>query len=150
MERKKPSTQEDKEKKEDDLARPAGQRPPIDPLVDSGSNLRGPPIVNIGRADLDPFAGGVGGGMIFDPNDPSHFIQPNRPQFPGMGHFPSPSGMIPQPPLGARFDPFGPGGTPGRGLRGARPRGGGGHFQGPGRGPDNDHMRPDGWDDAFM
>ena len=28
---------------------------------------RGSPLPVIGRADLDPFAGGRGGGMVFDP-----------------------------------------------------------------------------------
>lgn len=75
---------------------------------------------NVGRRDLDPFAGGgVGGGMLFDP--------PMRPGGGGVG--PLMPGRVP----GARFDPFGPlGPTP----------------HAPGR-PNNDHFRPPGFDDDF-
>ena len=107
---------------------------------------QGPPIPNIGRADLDPFAGEAGTGMIFDPNDPRHFTTPNRPGVP-PNFIPSPSGMVHPPPPGARFDPFGPGGNPGRAFRGPRP----GPTPGPGQGsPDPDHMRSWNYDGSPM
>lgn len=71
----------------------------------------------VGRGDLDPLAGGRGGGMFMDPRG-----------FPGMGRNPNtgipgrlPPGAVPP---GARFDPFGPpdpdaggGGNPRAGFR---------------------------------
>ncbi|CAB1354321.1 unnamed protein product [Coregonus sp. 'balchen'] len=79
-----------------------------------------------GGADLDPFGGRGGGGMIVDPL---------RAGYPRSGFDPSgglpgvlPPGAVPP---GARFDPFGPVGR-------HRP------------GPDPDHMPPPGYDDMFM
>ncbi|KAL4217689.1 Proteasome inhibitor PI31 subunit [Mactra antiquata] len=85
---------------------------------------------SIGRGDLDPLHGGMGGGMLYDPmrggRGPRFGMDPSA----GL---PSrlPPGAVPP---GARFDPFGPPGT----HPGQRP------------GPDPDHMRPPGYDDMFM
>jgi len=94
------------------------------------------PLRDLGRSDLDPFSGGMGGGMVFDP------LRAGR----GGGNTPfGPDGRPLPPgavPPGARFDPytpFGQGGVPGRG------RG-----RGRGFGPDPDHDPPPGWDDMFM
>ncbi|KAK3088484.1 hypothetical protein FSP39_019747 [Pinctada imbricata] len=78
----------------------------------------------IGRGDLDPFARGRGGGMLFDPMRSG----PRRGPDPSAG-LPRrlPPGAVPP---GARFDPFGPPGT--------------------GAGPDSDHLPPPGYDDMFM
>lgn len=140
----------DQEQNVDELARPArgfqDLREARDPRYYPGV----PPIPNIGRADLDPFAGGIGGGMLFDPYDQRHFINPQRPSQP-PNYMPSPSGMIPRPPPGARFDPFGPGGSPRRPLG---PLGPLGPRPGPdsfvGRGPDFDHLRSFGYDGSPM
>lgn len=110
----------------------------------------GPP--QIGASDLNPFAGGVGGGMLFDPNDPSHYPQgPFSNQHPRF--IPSPSGPLPgiAAPPGAKFTPYTTLDPPasdrfrGRGGFVARGRG----HRSPGN-PDNDHMRPPGYDDMFM
>ncbi|CAH1774476.1 unnamed protein product [Owenia fusiformis] len=95
---------------------------------------------SIGRGDLDPLAGGRGGGMLMDPS---------------RGGFPLGGGMnpdigLPGParlprgavPPGARFDPFGP--PPPDLVPSGEPRGG--HRVG----PDNDHLPPPGYDDMFM
>lgn len=107
-----------------------------------GSNLRDPrsndPLRDLGRADLDPFSGGIGGGMIFDPLRAERRGRGGTPF--GPDGRPLPHGSVPP---GARFDPFAPpgaGGIPGRG-RGGRGRG---------FGPDPDHHAPPGWDDMFM
>ncbi|XP_012939752.1 proteasome inhibitor PI31 subunit [Aplysia californica] len=83
----------------------------------------------VGRADLDPLAGGMGGGMFMDPRN---FPTPGGGFRPGFGPGPAPPGFPPGSiPPGARFDPLGPPGT--------RP------------GPDPDHERPpDNYDDMFM
>ncbi|BFZ20951.1 hypothetical protein BsWGS_23990 [Bradybaena similaris] len=82
----------------------------------------------VGRSDLDPLSGGMGGGMFMDPRG-----------FPGLGGFrpggafgPTHPGFPPgSVPPGARFDPVGPAGV--------RPV------------PDPDHERPpDNYDDMFM
>ena len=106
-------------------------------------DVDGDPIRDLGRADLDPFGGGIGlggigsgGGMLMDPRG---FRRPQLPQ-----------GIVP----GARFDPIGPPGGLGGfgGNRGAR---GGGGLGGPPRlpfgFPDPDHERaPGGYEDMFM
>ncbi|CAG5134915.1 unnamed protein product [Candidula unifasciata] len=80
---------------------------------------------SVGRADLDPLSGGLGGGMFMDPRSfpgfrPGGTLGPNPPGFP--------PGSVPP---GARFDPVGP--------PGVRPV------------PDPDHERPpDNYDDMFM
>jgi len=109
-------------------------------LGPSHSGLRDPrsvdPLRDIGRSDLDPFSGGVGGGMVFDPFRAGRGGG-NTPF--GPDGRPLPHGAVPP---GARFDPFTPfgqGGAPGRG------RG-----RGRGFGPDPDHDPPPGWDDMFM
>lgn len=105
-----------------------------------------PGVPHIGRADLDPFAAGVGGGMLFDPRDPRHF--PVRPSSNSRGFIPSPSGPlhgIAAPP-GARFDPYSPiDPPPPDAFRGGRSRG----RRAPGN-PDADHMRPPDYDDMFL
>lgn len=103
-----------------------------------------PPV--IGGTDVNPF-GGVGGGMIFDPRNPSHFpyrgINPELgggfgpPQIRGQGF-----GFVPP---GARYDPFVPPGTEPEPRRSLRPR----PHPGPGA-PNPDHFPPPGFDDAFM
>lgn len=84
----------------------------------------------VGSADLNPFARGRGGGMIFDP-----FTRTMDPRggFGGLG-VPGrlPPGAVPP---GARFDPFGP---PDASVP-RRPQN-----------PDNDHLPPPGYDDMFM
>ncbi|XP_048727093.2 proteasome inhibitor PI31 subunit-like [Ostrea edulis] len=107
---------------EDDPLRVPPRRPPQ--RAPGGWNEPDDPF-SIGRGDLDPFAAGRGGGMIFDPM---------RTGVPGLRPDPSaglphrlPPGAVPP---GARFDPFGP--------PGQRP------------GPDPDHMPPPGYDDMFM
>lgn len=89
-----------------------------------------PGFPSVGRGDLNPFAGGIGGGMLADP---SSLRFPPRPGGPGYGGFDPhgiPRGSVPP---GARFDPIGPSGL-GRGF--AR--------------PDPDHLPPPGYDDMFM
>lgn len=139
----------DGEKIVEDLYGPAGpefqslREPTRGPLPVRGA----PQIPTIGRADLDPFAGGVGGGMLFDPHDPRHFPDPLRSNQP-PSFIPSPSGMVPRPPLGARFDPFGPGGMPGRDFaRGPRSEPNPDLRFGA---PDHDHMRSFGYDGRPM
>ena len=73
------------------------------------------PPFGVGRGDLDPLAGGRGGGMFMDPS-----------RFPGVVPDPDaglpgrlPPGAVPP---GARFDPFGPPGPDRSG--GFGPRGG--------------------------
>lgn len=107
---------------EEDPLRVPTRRPPM--RNPGGWNEPDDPF-SIGRGDLDPFAAGRGGGMMFDPL---------RTGIPGMRPDPSaglpsrlPPGAVPP---GARFDPFGP--------PGMRP------------GPDPDHMPPPGYDDMFM
>jgi len=81
---------------------------------------------SVGRADLDPLSGGLGGGMFMDPrNFPGGFRPGGR-----FGQAPPgfPPGSVPP---GARFDPLGPPGV---------------HPQ-----PDPDHERPpNNYDDMFM
>lgn len=104
------------------------------------SGLREPravdPLRDLGRSDLDPFSGGVGGGMLFDPLRVGRGGGPAAPF--GPDGRPLPRGAVPP---GARFDPFTPfgqgGAPPGRG-------------RGRGFGPDPDHDPPPGWDDMFM
>ncbi|XP_045181324.2 proteasome inhibitor PI31 subunit-like [Mercenaria mercenaria] len=116
------------------------QRDDHDPLRVPGTGSRRPrptPEWNdpddpfsVGRGDLDPLHGGIGGGMLFDPmrggRGPRFGMDPSA----GL---PSrlPPGAVPP---GARFDPFGPPGT----HPGQRP------------GPDPDHMKPPDYDDMFM
>ena len=70
----------------------------------------------VGRGDLDPLAGGRGGGMLMDPRG-----------FPGIGRGRDPDAGLPgrlppgAVPPGARFDPFGP---PDLDWRGGNPPGG--------------------------
>jgi len=92
----------------------------------------------VGRADLDPLAGGFGGGMIMDP-----FHQGGVPGFGPRGPRGGLPGSMPPGavPPGARFDPFGPP-DPDNPFG----RGGGGGRAGPGP----DHLRPPGFDDMFM
>ncbi|KAJ8952041.1 hypothetical protein NQ318_010951 [Aromia moschata] len=113
-----------------------------DPAGSSGPCRRPVPLVdpfggfsNVGRSDLDPFAGRDplrvpnriippgGGGMLF---------QPPQPQPPGanMG---IPPGSLPP---GARFDPFRPPDAD--------------RFTPRARRPDNDEFPPPGYDDMFM
>ncbi|KAK0163262.1 hypothetical protein PV327_006963 [Microctonus hyperodae] len=122
--------------------------PNLQPFRDDNPLRVGPPRVpqiprnlllddpnEVGRRDLDPFAGigPRGGGMIFDP-----FPRGGRMQFdprrPGLGG-PAvlPPGAIPP---GARFDPFGP---PDDHRPQPRPRN-----------PDHDHMQPPDYNDMFM
>lgn len=109
----------------------------------------------VGGADLDPFHGGVGGGMLMDPRELFGPGGRSRGPDPGTGPFGSgprlPPGSLPP---GARFDPFGP---PAPGPRGGPwPRGGqwprGGPWpRGPNSAdPDPDHERPPDYDDMFM
>nr|XP_022301346.1 proteasome inhibitor PI31 subunit-like [Crassostrea virginica] len=107
---------------EEDPLRVPPRRPPY---RDTGGWNEPDDPFSIGRGDLDPFAAGRGGGMVFDPL---------RTGVPGMRPDPSaglprrlPPGAVPP---GARFDPFGPPGT--------------------GPVPDPDHMPPPGYDDMFM
>ncbi|XP_046547412.1 proteasome inhibitor PI31 subunit-like [Haliotis rubra] len=104
---------------EDDPLRVPSRRQPVPPDWMPSSD----PFA-VGRSDLDPLAGGMGG-MLMDPR---------RSGVPGFAPDPNaglpsrlPPGAVPP---GARFDPFGP--------PGARP------------GPDPDHMKPPGYDDMFM
>jgi proteasome inhibitor subunit 1 (PI31) len=89
-----------------------------------------PDIVNpfgVGRADLDPFSGGVGGGMFMDPRNFPGGFRPGG-TFGGQAPPGFPPGSVPP---GARFDPVGP--------PGVRPQ------------PDPDHERPpSNYDDMFM
>ena len=84
----------------------------------------------VGGADLNPFS--RGGGMIFDPFNPSA-RNPLDPLRPGLG-IPGrlPPGAVPP---YARFDPFGPPDN-----NPPRPR----------RNPDSDDAMPPGYDDMFM
>uniref|UniRef100_A0A0B6Z812 Proteasome inhibitor PI31 subunit n=1 Tax=Arion vulgaris TaxID=1028688 RepID=A0A0B6Z812_9EUPU len=95
-----------------------GFNPPHQPLR---------PDVNpfsVGRADLDPLGGGMGGGMFMDPRGFPGFR-------PGGSFGQTPPGFPPgSVPPGARFDPVGP--------PGVRPQ------------PDPDHERPPNYDDMFM
>lgn len=103
-----------------------------------------PPVV--GGSDVNPF-GGLGGGMIFDPRDPSHFPYQNNPNNFRGGYGPPRLGgpVIGMVPPGARFDPFGPPGAEPDRQRPTRPR----PLPGPGA-PDPDHLPPPGYDDMFM
>jgi proteasome inhibitor subunit 1 (PI31) len=98
----------------------------------------------IGRGDLDPLCGGVGGGMFYDP-----LRSGGPPSFGGGGGFGSidPSGFprgsfVP----GARFDPVRPPGVdPSGNFRPYSPGN-----RGFGLDPDPDHLPPPGYDDMFM
>lgn len=79
-------------------------------------------LPRIGGSDLDPFSGGHGGGMFFNPFSNPRDIGPIQPYLP--------RGAVPP---GARFDPFGP---PGTGARFAR--------------PDPDHLPPPKKDDHMF
>ncbi|XP_062592078.1 proteasome inhibitor PI31 subunit-like, partial [Saccostrea cucullata] len=127
--RSQPSTSQERSRpqrsrlEDDDPLRVPPRRPPQ--RATGGWNEPDDPF-SIGRGDLDPFAAGRGGGMVFDPMRSG--------AIPGMRPDPSaglprrlPPGAVPP---GARFDPFGPPGT--------------------GPGPDPDHMPPPGYDDMFM
>ncbi|KAI8075482.1 PI31 proteasome regulator N-terminal-domain-containing protein [Gilbertella persicaria] len=113
-------------------------------------------IYDVGGSDLRPLPDqgmhmpGGGGGM---------YVGPDHPIFGGRGgsSLDDPSGLFggPQPlprgsvPPGARFDPIGPfGGLPRRPTGGNRGRGGP-HRNFAGE-PDNDELRPPGYDDMFM
>jgi len=125
---------EDRSQRED----PANTDPNYSSLREPRSN---DPLRDLGRSDLDPFSGGLGGGMVFDPMRADR--RGGATPF-GPDGRPLPHGAVPP---GARFDPFmppGAGGVPDRG----RGRGGGG--RGRGFGPDPDHDPPPGWDDMFM
>ncbi|KAK2582246.1 hypothetical protein KPH14_004592 [Odynerus spinipes] len=99
-------------------------RPPWNPEADPA---------RVGSADLDPFARGRGGGMIFDPftRPPMGIMDPR-----GIGGLGVPGRLPPGAvPPGARFDPFGPPDD----IVPRRPQN-----------PDNDHLPPPGYDDMFM
>ncbi|XP_078584489.1 proteasome inhibitor PI31 subunit-like [Branchiostoma floridae x Branchiostoma japonicum] len=85
------------------------------------------PYPSVGTGDLDPFSGGIGGGMLVDPMRSGYPRGPLNPSagIPGM----VPRGSVPP---GARFDPIGP--VTGGAMRG----------------PDPDHLPPPGFDDMFM
>jgi len=88
----------------------------------------------VGRGDLDPLAGGFGGGMIMDPFHSGGFRGGPDPSAGLPGRLPP--GAVPP---GARFDPFGPDvGPDGQPRRGGR------------AGPNPDHLPPPGFDDMFM
>ena len=105
---------------------PGGSRPSSVPgLRDPGADP-----LNVGSADLNPFARG-GGGMIYDPFPPlRNPVNPRRPALGVPGRLPQ--GAVPP---HARFDPFGP-----PDIEQPRPR----------QDPDNDHLPPPGYDDMFM
>jgi len=129
-------TDSDRVYREDD-PQGADGRNPASSLRDPRSN--DDPLRDLGRADLDPFSGGRGGGMIFDPMRAGGRGGGNTPF--GPDGRPLPQGAVPP---GARFDPFAPpgvGGIPDRGR---------GRGRGRGFGPDPDHEPPPGWDDMFM
>jgi proteasome inhibitor subunit 1 (PI31) len=91
--------------------------------------------VPLGQGDLDPFSGGGGGGMIFDP---LRVGRQSGNRYGGIGD--------PRVPPGARYDPLGPfpaGPHPGGGgIGGRRP---------PRQYPDPDHLPPPGpGGDFFM
>lgn len=92
--------------------------------------IQPPRVPGVGRSDLDPFAPGGSGGMLYNPFAPRRDIEN-----PGLG-IPGglPRGAVPP---GARFDPFAPPGGPMPGAR--RP--------GP---PDADHFPPPGFDDNMF
>ncbi|KAF9899264.1 hypothetical protein BX616_003131 [Lobosporangium transversale] len=121
----------------------------------------------IGRSDLDPFAGRHGGGgfggggMVVGPNHPM-FGRPAPGPSSGSGIYggpqPLPRGSVPP---GARFDPIGPfgpgggiGGPPGAGTAHRGPGFGRGRGAGPGSSflgePDNDDAPPPGYMDMYM
>ncbi|KAG0011216.1 hypothetical protein BGZ81_002341, partial [Podila clonocystis] len=142
------------------LPRPGFPRPPIfgDPFSAEDPGYGNP--FNIGRDDLDPFGGrlggiggggggggfggiggGSGGGMIVGPNHPMFRRPPGGGGSGGGGIYggpqPLPRGSVPP---GARFDPIGPfgghggtGGAPGAGTAHQDPHRGQG--QGQGQGP---------------
>ncbi|RWS11326.1 proteasome inhibitor PI31 subunit-like protein [Dinothrombium tinctorium] len=96
-----------------------------------------PLFPNIGGADLDPFFGRGGGGMLLDPRSLGRVRFPANDPNAGLNR-PLPAGAVPP---GARFDPFGPPGM------NPDPRNPNTRFAN----PDPDHMRPpDGYDDMFM
>ncbi|XP_028905269.1 proteasome inhibitor PI31 subunit isoform X2 [Ornithorhynchus anatinus] len=95
-----------------DARSPAPGPNPLDPFA-------------VGRADLDPFGGHLGG-MIMDPLRSGY----PRPFFDPSSGLPNrlPPGAVPP---GARFDPFGPNGTSASG-------------------PTPDHLPPPGFDNMFL
>lgn len=94
---------------------------------------------SIGRSDLDPLAGGMGSGMIFDP------MRTGFPSYGGPGRGTGGPNILPRGavPPGARFDPFGPPAPDPSG--GMRP-----DFRNQRSGPDPDHLPRPGYDDMFM
>nr|SVE73901.1 EOG090X0GPB [Daphnia atkinsoni] len=91
---------------------PSTRRPRSPPPDEKPSRSSFPDPFAVGGGDLDPLGRGIGGGMLMDPRH----IGGWRPQ-PGIpGNLPP--GAVPP---GARFDPFGPIGTPP--VRQPRPRG---------------------------
>ncbi|KAG0225149.1 PI31 proteasome regulator N-terminal-domain-containing protein [Mortierella sp. GBAus27b] len=146
-------------------------RPPIfgDPF-----SAEDPSPFSIGRSDLDPFGGRIGGfggiggpgpfgGGIGGSTGGGMIVGPNHPMFrpPGVGGIGGGGGLYggPQPlprgsvPPGARFDPIGPfgpghGSAPGAGTAHRPPPGQGRHTF-PGE-PDNDEAPPPGYMDMFM
>ena len=127
-----------KSKKEgEEKGNPAKEQPRIDPLTAGGRGGRvdpgppgwdgvGPPA--LGRSDLDPLGGMMGGGMLMDPRGPGRGGQPRfDPVGPGMPGMPGFGGEM--------------GGMPGRGGLGGG-RGGGRNF--------GDAMRPPSWDNMYM
>ncbi|KAF8623414.1 hypothetical protein AX15_006357 [Amanita polypyramis BW_CC] len=135
---------------------PTGSENPLSPRSTFPENP-----LEIGRQDLDPFPRnpftppslfppGSGDGMFVGPEHPifgsrrdQRDIFDRRGPWGGDGFLP-PLGAPP----GARFDPVGPGPTPGRDGRGprrGRPPGGGSM-----RGPDNDEFMPPGMGDMFL
>ncbi|KAI0347384.1 hypothetical protein BDW22DRAFT_1387585 [Trametopsis cervina] len=141
--------------------RPQAVPPPEAPDLDSPLRMSTRNPLEIGRRDLDPFAGNPfgppprfgsdGDGMFVGPNHPmfaSRRVEPRRGPWGGDGFLP-PMGAPP----GARFDPVGPGLGPHPGGP-LPPFGGGGLGRGvPGRGnmtdPDNDEFMPPGYGDMF-
>lgn len=87
----------------------------------------------VGAGDLNPLAGGRGGGMLMDPRHQRPQIQPGIP-----GNLPP--GAVPP---GARFDPFGPPPPEQIGRPRPQPRGGFGD-------PDPNHLPPPGYYDPFL
>jgi proteasome inhibitor subunit 1 (PI31) len=95
--------------------------------------------MSIGRSDLDPLAGGMGSGMIFDP------MRTGFPSYGGPGRGTGGPNILPRGavPPGARFDPFGPPAPDPSG--GMNP-----DFRNQRSGPDPDHLPRPGYDDMFM